>query len=267
MTSPKQSVNPTVSIEEEPLLYANQDEWTNDPFQGDIFAFPESDETNRWSVSWADLMMTMFIFFVILYVYQEKNLEITLGLGPGGNYISGEETHKLLESNGKTPPSSVYKNSRQVMKDEFVDNTSRINLVTDQTAGISLAGDILFGVGKADLEPKSIWRLKQIAAFLHNNNFLVNVVGHTDDHLSHSIKYPSNWELSTARACAVTRYLIEKQGLDESRFFVSGSSWQFPLVPNDSLHNRSLNRRVEIILMKQVPYSRISSKNSDKYRN
>ncbi len=234
-----------------------------DPFKEDIFACQETDRAERWSVSWADLMMTMFIFFVVLYVYQVKNQELTLGVGPGGNYISDEGPHRVVGVKTMTQPSGIYKRARQLFKDEFVDDTATVDLIADKAVRISLAGDIFFDVGRAELKAKARWRLRQIASFLHDNTFVVNVVGHTDDMPSHSRQYPTNWELSTARACAVTRYLIEDQGVEESRFFVSGHSWQQPLLPNNSLHNRSMNRRVEIILMKEVPYARVLDNKSE----
>jgi chemotaxis protein MotB len=80
------------------------------------------------------------------------------------------------------------------------------------------------------------------------------VIGHTDSLPNHSELYATNWELSTARACRVARYLIKDFGLREDRFFVSGHASLQPLMPNDTAYNRSLNRRVEIILMKERPY-------------
>jgi chemotaxis protein MotB len=66
--------------------------------------------------------------------------------------------------------------------------------------------------------------------------------------------FPTNWELSTARACRVARHLIEEEGIPEERFFISGHSWHQPVAPNTNAYNRSLNRRVEIILMKEMPF-------------
>ena len=90
---------------------------------------------------------------------------------------------------------------------------------------------------------------------LKENSFVINVIGHTDSTPTHSMLYPTNWELSTARACRVARYLITEAGVPKDRFFVSGHASLLPLMPNSTAANRSLNRRVEIILMKDRPYA------------
>ena len=82
------------------------------------------------------------------------------------------------------------------------------------------------------------------------NRHLVRIEGHTDDLPIQSEIYPSNWELSSARACAVARYLISSKNLDSSLISAIGYAENKPLVPNDSQENRKKNRRVEIIILK-----------------
>lgn len=69
--------------------------------------------------------------------------------------------------------------------------------------------------------------------------------GHTDDIPVRSAKYPSNWELSAARAAAALRYIVEKGGINPSRLKAVGYAGTRPLVPNTSEANRAINRRVE----------------------
>lgn len=227
-----------------------------DPFSENVFDWQERDKAERWSISWADLMMTMFILFVVLYVYQAGNRKLKFGQGPGNNYLSDKGSGRIVGMNIKTKPSDIYKQVKTAVQDEFVDSSTSVDLIPDKAVRIVLAGDLLFDVGRADLKPAARWQLRQIARILKKNLFVINVIGHTDDMPNHSMAYPSNWELSTARACAVARYLIENQGVDENRFFVSGYSWHRPAVPNTNAYNRSLNRRVEIILMKKMPYAK-----------
>lgn len=226
-----------------------------DPFPGNAFEWQESEKADRWSVSWSDLMMTMFILFVILYVYQAGNRELEFGPGPGDNYISDQGSGRIADVNIQKQPSDIYDQAREAIHDEFVKDSASVELVPEKAVRIVLAGDLLFDLGRADLKTEARWRLRQLARVLNENSFVINVIGHTDDMPNHSRQYPTNWELSTARACAVARYLIEEEGVEEDRFFVSGYSWHRPLVPNTTAHNRSLNRRVEIILMKEMPYA------------
>ncbi len=139
-----------------------------------------------------------------------------------------------------------------------MDDTVSVELVKDRAVRIALAGDLLFDVGRADLKVGARWRLRQIARIINNNSFIINVIGHTDSTPNFSEQFPTNWELSTARACRVARYLIEEEGVAEERCFVSGYSWLQPIAPNSNAHNRSLNRRVEIVLMKEMPYQKQS---------
>jgi chemotaxis protein MotB len=75
------------------------------------------------------------------------------------------------------------------------------------------------------------------------------VEGHTDDTPIQSSSYPSNWELSTARAGSVVRYFIEEGKLPASKFMAVGFAETRPLVPNDTPENRSKNRRVNIVFV------------------
>ena len=224
-----------------------------DPFEIDPLLSIPSPRRGGWSVSWSDLMMTMFILFVVMYVYQVGSRELEFGPGPGTNRVGDSGADKIVGQNIDEYPSDIFSQTRQAVLDEFVDGDARVDLVADKAVRISLAGDLFFDLGKADLKPQAQWQLRQIGKILQKNSFVVNVVGHTDDMPNHSELYPTNWELSTARASRVARFLIEEAQLSEKRFFVSGHAWLQPLVPNTTAYNRSLNRRVEIILIKEMP--------------
>ncbi|MDY0219603.1 MAG: OmpA family protein [Desulfobacterium sp.] len=224
-----------------------------DPFEIDPFLSIPSPRRGGWSVSWSDLMMTMFILFVVMYVYQAGSRELEFGPGPGISKVADSGTGRIVGQNIDEFPSDIFIQTRQAVLDEFVDGDARVDLVADKAVRISLAGDLFFDRGNADLKLEARWQLRQIGKILQKNSFVVNVVGHTDDMPNHSELYPTNWELSTARACRVARFLIKDAQLSEKRFFVSGHSWLQPLVPNTTAYNRSLNRRVEIILIKEMP--------------
>lgn len=81
----------------------------------------------------------------------------------------------------------------------------------------------------------------------------INVIGHTDDRPVKTSRFPSNWELSLARAGRVARFLIDDTQLPATQFSVSGYSSFRPVQPNTSDENRKTNRRVEIVLSKELP--------------
>jgi chemotaxis protein MotB len=80
----------------------------------------------------------------------------------------------------------------------------------------------------------------------------IAVEGHTDSHPISSSQYPSNWELSTARASTVVRYLGGRYGIKSSRLSASGYADQHPAATNSTEQGRQRNRRVEIVLVSTV---------------
>ncbi len=227
-----------------------------DLFSEDIFDCSHEEKKEHWSISWSDLMMTMFIFFVMMYIYQAGNRDLKFGEGPGIKNLSDSGSGLVNEMDLAEKKSDIFTQAQNRFRaDEFIESEVSVDLVKDKAVRITLAGDFFFDVGRADLKTESRWRLHQIADILKENSFIINVVGHTDSMPNHSAMFPTNWELSAARACRVARFLIEHEGIKEERFFVSAHSWHQPVVPNNNAQNRSLNRRVEIILMKEMPYT------------
>jgi len=128
-----------------------------------------------------------------------------------------------------------------------------IDLVPDQTMRIILTGDLLFETGNAELNQSSKVSLQKIASVIRDIPYMINVVGHTDNIPMHSEKYATNWELSVARASTVARFLVEEMNMNPQQFVVSGYSSFRPMRPNTNARNRSVNRRVEIIISKRLP--------------
>lgn len=220
-------------------------------FYDEILSFPEEKQAHRWSVSWADLMMTMFIFFAIMYIYQVGDKEIKFGVGPAKNTLSEEGSGVVNEIHNQTQPLDVFDQTRQAIKEVMIDEKISVDLVNDNALRIILASDLLFDLGSADLKIGARYQLDQIARVLSENDYAINVAGHTDDIPTHSELYPTNWELSSQRAVKVARYLIETTQVDQKRIFITAHAYHQPVRPNDTAENRSLNRRVELILTKQ----------------
>jgi chemotaxis protein MotB len=117
---------------------------------------------------------------------------------------------------------------------------------------IRLSGSYLFDSGRAELKPNSFAVLDAIAAELRIAPNDIRVDGHTDSTPIESPRYPTNWELSAARALAVTRYLSETDGVRAGRLMAAGFGEFRPITDNDSREHRAQNRRVEIHLLSSV---------------
>lgn len=221
----------------------------------------------HWSIVWSDLMMTMFILFLVMFIYQvssrefltEEKIELierpNLGSGspfdkPGAGFGSMEE--------GSI--SKIYDLSRQALKSEDLVEFASIDLIKDKTVRIILKADLLFNTGEADLKDAAKKSLGTIAGLIRDTPYMINVVGHTDSVPIHSEKYPNNWELSAIRAVAVARFLIEDTKIPGKRFFVTGHAYYQPIAPNNTEKNRKRNRRVEIIITKEKPTAESTTK-------
>ena len=113
---------------------------------------------------------------------------------------------------------------------------------------VSLAEKILFETGKADLSPEAKTVLDKLhPIFLKIPNQIV-VEGHTDNVPITTSQFPSNWELSTARATQVIRYLIEEKNFPKERIAATGYGEYHPVAGNDTLEGRAENRRVDFVI-------------------
>jgi chemotaxis protein MotB len=114
---------------------------------------------------------------------------------------------------------------------------------------IALDSDVLFDSGKTSLKPAGESALAKLAGVLAGiNDRKFQVAGHTDDVPIHTARFASNWELSTARAVEVVRFLIGN-GMKAQQLSAAGFGEFDPAVPNDSTEHRAQNRRIEIVLL------------------
>jgi type VI secretion system protein ImpK len=120
-------------------------------------------------------------------------------------------------------------------------------LETETTSLVRIRGDGLFESGAASVESKAEPLLVRISQALNEVPGQVVITGHTDSQPIHSARFPSNWHLSQERATSVLR-LMSKTVTDPGRMKAEGRADSEPLAPNDTPANRSLNRRVEVIL-------------------
>jgi chemotaxis protein MotB len=224
-------------------------------------------KTVHWSIVWSDLMMTMFIFFTVMYIFYSsgqggrpnqsaqsaQDAGVDLGTTGAVGVRADERNGPPIPGKSQESMSDLYDRSKRTVETKDLKEFASVDLVPDKAVRIILTGDLLFDTGKAYLKPHAAARLQQVAEILRGVPYMVNVVGHTDDVPIHSVEFPTNWELSSARACAVARFLMESMEIPQERFYVTGHAYYQPVRPNNSDRNRAANRRVEIIITKERP--------------
>lgn len=138
--------------------------------------------------------------------------------------------------------------------ESFLDSNQLNNVITanrsEEGVVLVLQESILFETGEADILDSAVPFLNHVGQFLEKMPNKVRVEGHTDSRPITSYRYPSNWELSAARAGTVIRYLTNEFDLQHDRFFTVGYADTRPIVPNTSEQNWGKNRRVEIVILK-----------------
>ncbi|HOY22066.1 MAG TPA: OmpA family protein [Cellvibrio sp.] len=148
---------------------------------------------------------------------------------------------------GAIPIEDILRLSKNLVTEANLDDIDVV-LTDNQSIKVSVRGNLLFDLGKADLKPEAISFLRDLSKIIAANNYQIEVAGHTDNFPVSNPAYPTNWELSAARAARVARYLIQYGNVEPGRFTVIGHSYYQPTVANDSLANKAKNRRVEIII-------------------
>jgi chemotaxis protein MotB len=129
---------------------------------------------------------------------------------------------------------------------------------------IEINTDILFPSGAAGFAPQAEPVLDQLAEVLKPFPNPIRVEGHTDDKPIRTAAFPSNWELSAARAASVV-HQFTKQGIDPLRLEIVGFGQFHPRKPNDSAEGRNANRRVAILVLEQVaPGSTMTVRGNEK---
>jgi len=144
------------------------------------------------------------------------------------------------------------------LQSEIADKTVQVERVRDQLR-VDMVDEVLFDSGESALKPAGVAVLRKIGGVLAKaEDRRIEVQGHTDNvPIAGALakRFPTNWELSAARATNVVRFLQEEAKLDPRRLTASGCSEYRPKGPNDSEAGRRANRRIEILLIPVPPLS------------
>ena len=112
-----------------------------------------------------------------------------------------------------------------------------------------LSDKAYYDSGSAEMRPETKQILDHVTKFLKQNTNLIRVEGNTDNEPISTAQYPTNWELSTARATNVVRYMVETDGLQPERVSAAGYGQYRPRNKNDTPEHKQQNRRVDIVLL------------------
>jgi chemotaxis protein MotB len=194
---------------------------------------PREDDSNplhdaTWLYSYADLMTQLLIFSILLLA--------VLGLKKPSEPTRRDDA--LLET---------VRQVEKFRRESGLADSMAVDRAADRLV-IRMKSGILFVEGQSTLTRRAEEVLAGLVPALSRAPSQLRVEGHTDDVPIRTASFPSNWELSTARAISVVRYL-EENGVDRSRLSVAGYGEFHPLAPNDSAERRALNRRVEIVVL------------------
>lgn len=217
--------------------------------------------TNAWMDTYADTITLLLTFFILLYSFSSTDNEKLQYIAEAlKGQISGtpkavggiEDITDILEPGiGKDNPYEILvKKVTKVLNDNGL---SQVVKIREEDAGVilQLGNSILFDTAEAELRSESFEVLDVISSIIPQIDNEIMIQGHTDNRPINSPVYPSNWELSSARALAVVKYFINEKGLSPDRFSATGYGEHRPLLENTSNENMEINRRVDILIVQQ----------------
>lgn len=225
--------------------------------------------TATWLQSYGDMITLILCFFVLLFSMSTidvkkwqvvaESLQEALGGAPlegTGIYTSELPALEEMKTQENVAENQELQELMELKKkiDEYVKEKGLEEMITTEIQEIGLVvrittDEVVFDLGSAVLKPLAMAFLDHLAPLLKETKYEIWVEGHTDDiPIQPGFIYPSNWELSTARASSVIRYLIERWQYDPGRLSAAGYADTKPRFPNDSPGHRALNRRVEVVI-------------------
>jgi len=230
-----------------------------------------------WMTTYGDMITLVLTFFILLYSYSSldvlkwkqvvSSVKGSLGVMNGGTTLNDAELVGQGQPNSNpnekliTDEEIEYLERLQQEKAEMEklkaflseilqEMDQRIIVETDQRGVVLRFEDsVLFDKGKADLKPEAKSILNKVSNLLNSVDNPIRIEGHTDDLAINTVKFPSNWELSTTRSTNVLRYLLE-YGLDPKQLSAVGYGEYHPIAANTNEENRKKNRRVDIVILR-----------------
>ncbi len=237
----------------------------------------EHEDRERWLVSYADFITLMFAFFVVLYATSEKNLgraeefqesinkyliKVAGGVGVGGapqTAYQAQELDTAIEPPLPTYPraSPAARQAQRQMEIFIESELSREDIeagildiaLDDYGVRLSLSSLYLFERESAQFNPEALGLLNRMASMLRRLDRKMIVESHTGSEPLKTSRYPSHWELSSARATSLIRYLARVHQFEESDLIAVSYGSQRPLKPGSGPESERLNNRLDLLIL------------------
>lgn len=222
-----------------------------------------------WMATFADLMSLLLTFFILLLSFATLDVvKFRDALGSlkdafGVQYVR-DGSHEAVADDpieifdGEQVPAVVVIEDQALLREiaAAIDAerlSGDVDAVLQPGRGVVLRinGEVLYEQGEADLLVQAAPILQRVADLVAAHDHHVMIEGHTDDVPIRTAAFPSNWELSAARAISAMRFLVDA-GIEPERVGVAGYADLRPLEPNDTDAHRAVNRRVEFVFMRQA---------------
>ncbi|OQW35759.1 MAG: hypothetical protein A4E19_16045 [Nitrospira sp. SG-bin1] len=234
----------------------------------------EHENHERWLVSYADFITLLFAFFVVMYSissvnegrYRTVSESIKAALNPLSNHSGENRIINVGEAKsiqqGRNPSDAKLAVLRRIREQvQIISDKPMKDLVAFVTIVQKINGDIvitipdrlLFNSGEATVRAEALPFLEGLGGVILELNRHVRVEGHTDNVPIRTAQFPSNWELSAARAVMVVRVLSELYGVPTDHLAAVGHAETRPITKNLDADQRAKNRRVEVVILDQAP--------------
>lgn len=216
-----------------------------------------------WMTTYGDMVTLILAFFVILFSISTVDankfdlallsLQKALGILPGGRTVSSDSLIHMseLEWSQQTRLADIRQLMyvERTMKDRLSEQDAVEMHLDERGLVVRFVEDVLFDSGKADLKTSAARILKTVAGVIEPLPNHIRVEGHTDNVPINTKAFPSNWELSTARATQVIQFLLA-YGISPLRLSAAGYGEYRPVETNDTPEGRQRNRRVDIVILR-----------------
>ena len=226
----------------------------------------EGDSGAGWMATFADMMTLLLCFFVLLLSFATMDVvkfQDALGSVQEALGVDVPNVGNLQVRATSPDQADPFDAVPEVIEDyellaeleaalqaEGLQKEVAVEL-TGRGVLMRISGRVMYDPGDATLQERAFSLLNRLAALVGSLEHVIMIEGHTDNIPIATARFPSNWELSTARSIAAMRYL-ESQGVAAVRIAVAGYADQRPLGPNDTAENRAANRRVEFVFRRQL---------------
>jgi chemotaxis protein MotB len=217
------------------------------------------DNPDRWLLTYADLITLLLAFFIVMYsmsrIDAKKFGKVSQALQ--GILKGGTAAIRLPELNTLNTGHGLLRvGDLKMLQTKVQEQVNKIGHEKDVMAEVNERGLVIhimesamFDEAHAELKPRAKELLDLVTNDIINLPNHVRVEGHTDDRPINTDKFPSNWELSAARATTVVRYLVDNHGFPPEKISALGFASYRPFMPNTSVENRARNRRVDVVVM------------------